>query len=65
MTGYMTSEIVLVSNFKIIIPGREDWQEILKGIFKNKQIWYTYGSKLDDGSTDTGVLEKISFYSPG
>lgn len=53
---YIQPKISLVKNFNIIIPKREDWYQTLESIGENGQVWYTDGSKLDDGSTGAGIM---------
>ena len=42
--------------YKINIPKRENWEDNFKNIKNGAQIWYTDGSKLENGNTGAGIM---------
>lgn len=49
-------KVYFYRQFKVIIPERTDFENILHQIEKGSQVWYTDGSKLDNGCTGAGIF---------
>ncbi|XP_036341513.1 uncharacterized protein LOC118750890 [Rhagoletis pomonella] len=56
LTDIMLPKLSFDKPYKVRIPERDCCKAIISMIDKGSQVWYTDGSKMEDGSTGAGVL---------
>ena len=52
----MSKKLSFSRNFRVVISDRSSWRIENAGIKQGSQLWYTDGSKLEDGSAGAGVV---------